>query len=118
MRVDGKGPSESSDYGVRLNTDQINLPCGIKAFPRASKGDFFRREPVGENACPNRNLPGNCGHTRPAHMIIFCRKVYSSAVSSMILSTGLPPPCPALVSIRMRTGESTAWACCKAAAYL
>jgi hypothetical protein len=37
---DGKVPSESCDYGVRLNTDQVKLPSGIKTFPRTSKDDF------------------------------------------------------------------------------
>jgi len=37
---EGKVPSESCDYGVRVNTIQVQLPKGIKTFPQASDNDF------------------------------------------------------------------------------
>ena len=37
---DGKVPSERCDYGVRLNTDQVKLPSGIKTYPGTSRDDF------------------------------------------------------------------------------
>jgi hypothetical protein len=37
---EGKDPSQSCDYGVRVNTQQVKLPKGIKTFPRASDDEF------------------------------------------------------------------------------
>jgi hypothetical protein len=46
------------------------------------------------------------------------RKPQRSAYSSMIFEVGLPAPCPAFVSMRMRTGAGPPCAACIAAANL
>src|SRR5207248_3016966 len=48
----------------------------------------------------------------------FTRNAHRSACSSMSLLVGLPAPCPALVSIWMRTGLAHACAACRAAVNL
>src|SRR6185437_4286941 len=48
----------------------------------------------------------------------FTRKAQRSACSSIILATGFPAPCPALVSMRIITGAGPAWAAWRAAANL
>jgi hypothetical protein len=46
------------------------------------------------------------------------RNAHWSAISSMRFSVGMPAPCPARVSMRIRIGAAPAWACWSAAANL
>ncbi len=46
------------------------------------------------------------------------KKAILSAASSIILAVGLPAPCPARVSMRIKTGWSPVCAACIVAAYL
>ena len=48
----------------------------------------------------------------------FTRNAHRSVISSIRLLVGFPPPWPARVSMRIRTGLSQAWAACRAAANL
>ena len=59
------------------------------------------------------------GRYFPASIPRLCmRNAQRSACSSMSFGVGLPAPWPALVSMRISTGASPAWAACSAAANL
>src|SRR3546814_12986171 len=56
---------------------------------------------AGTQPFPTEDSPAAYSTVNPVH---FAAKAYLSAASAMILSVGLPDPCPARVSIRIRFG--------------